>query len=228
MTVKKREGFVRVPREILNDPQLKGKHLAALVRLASHSDNWVVKRPIEAAALGVGDDAYGKTLNHLENCGYITRTKAYKNGKIDGLYITVHWSMVSKPTNTIEGIFNTSNSEFDDLIDDGDTDGLVTLTPEKEGLENRPKPLKTSVGKRGLLKESKLKESKRALENSDVAHFPPERICLEDVAAPFDDPCYLQSQERDAQLERDADRERDDHSPASNVVALHARQQAGS
>ena len=139
--MKRGSGFTKLPNAIFNDQRLKAGHLALLWRLASHSPSWIIKSKAEIKALGVCEKTYFKLLGDLEEWKYIKRKRAYKDGRIAGLYVEVHLpkltpkingsaacpSHYTKPSKTNvrnKGLLRKTNTEEGrsnfDLIDDGD------------------------------------------------------------------------------------------------------------
>lgn len=209
MTSGKRRGIFVGPRNILEDTRLKANWLAALVRLASHSPNWIVKRAVERKALGISDDTYGKILNDLESWGYIARKRAHRFGKVTGLHIKVTWPDAVDLSPKKEGLERGDDLDWIDVIDYKDEVAKARasrpnspkLNPKVGGLENRPNPPQAGSRNEGSIKDHNMKDHKGALEMSNVAHIRPVVHCLEDPAPPFDNALYHQSQQEAAQWE---------------------------
>lgn len=91
-----RQGFTKVPNFIFEDNRLNAKHLALLVRLASHATGWIVKSDMEQAALGISEPTFLKLMRELESWRYLKRKKAYVDGKVAGLHVDIRWPKLTK------------------------------------------------------------------------------------------------------------------------------------
>lgn len=84
----KPSGFTIINNTAINDPNLSGKALGYLVRLASKPENWNFSVRGLAAEYSDGRESIQNALNELEDHGYLMRKQIVENGKfIDIEYI---------------------------------------------------------------------------------------------------------------------------------------------
>lgn len=138
-----RKGYVKIPRNVLDDPRLGYKQIAVLLQLESHAAGWIVRLDKERQALNISEPTLAKILNDLEELGYISRQQARQNGKVVGLHVTVDFSAVLTPKN--RGSESANASATDPKKADPRKQGVYKESNKKEGRPNPTEVLDVEV-----------------------------------------------------------------------------------
>lgn len=114
--------FTVVSQSIMRDDRLSLKDTGLLVRLLSLPDNWEFsENGLIAIFQNDGQTAIRTALKHLENCGYLKRTRVRdEKGKISG----VEWIIYDKPH------FENHSLDFPNLANQPQSNTNVSSTNE--------------------------------------------------------------------------------------------------
>lgn len=91
-----RNGYTQVPNHVWDDTRIDGKDIALMTYLDSHITGYIIKGPIARKCVSMSEPTYNSRMQKLAGLGILQKEKAYIDGKVAGIRVTITWPKLNK------------------------------------------------------------------------------------------------------------------------------------